>query len=108
MDLKIKLFITANLKQVLARYVTEAGTSIVSIVAYEKQESETLVHPWGIMILFDTFTFAKALFDRLIFPKYRNSLNETKVLFANIVPMGLKRCLDTVLIPSGLNFKTEQ
>ena len=106
MDLKIKLFITANLKQVPARYVTEAGTSIVSIVANEKQASETLVHPWGIMILFDTFTFSKALFDRLIFPKYCNSFNETKVLFANIVPMGLKWYSNTVLIPSGLNSTT--
>lgn len=89
-DLKIKLFTVQNLKQVLARYVTEAGISIVSIVAKEKQPSEILLHPFGSIKLPLTFTFSKTLFDRWVLSKYCNSFNDMKFLFANIVPMGLK------------------
>ena len=63
-------------------------------------------------------SFGITIFSRFLHPSkepascffiFMKCLNEEKslilVLPLNIVPMGLKRCLDTVLIPSGLSSK---
>ena len=90
------------IKHVLLRNVTEDGTSIVFTVALKKHPFDTSLQCPGMIIAPDTFTSSKALEPNITSPKNPNSLNDVNVLFANLVPMGLKRCLYTVLIPSGL------
>ena len=105
---KIKFFILLFIKHVLSRYVTEGGTSIVFTVAFKKHPFDTCLQCSGMTITPDTFTSSKALERNITSPKNPNSFNDVNALFANIVPMELKRCSNVVLIPSGLNFKTEE
>ena len=99
---KIKFFILLFIKHVLSRNVTEDGTSIVFTVAFKKHPFDTALQCPGMIIAPDTFTPSKALEPNITSSKKPNSLNDVNVLFANIVPMGLKRCSNVVLIPSGL------
>nr|DAK43715.1 MAG TPA: hypothetical protein [Caudoviricetes sp.] len=76
-------------------------------MALPKAPVATFVQPSGITIDSFTVVFLKASLLSSTAPNIPSSFSDSNDPPLNIVPMGLKQYLNTVLIPSGLSFQKQ-